>query len=166
MIIILKTAWHVQLLKQDRPNFTHGFCLNQARKMWPLIFLCHFNKPILSSKKYQARVYGRPKMLELCSIHPSAILHICSNNHGVILYSLRQAAATPTGGQRSLGGNSAQVDFISSSLQMKIYKLLEEKCNGLYVQHLSKVFETKYKIKAPENLTEMVKSFDFVNYEE
>lgn len=56
--------------------------------------------------------------------------------------------------------------IVSNSLKQKIYKLLEEKPNGVYVVHLGKVYSMKYKIDPPKDLANITKTLDFVQYEE
>ncbi len=90
---------------------------------------------------------------------------------GMLVYSLKQSVTGSSSiiSQRSddlSRAGTPPAGFVSGSLKQKIFKLLEEKSYGVYVKHLPKVFEMKYKSEAPMNLAEMIKSLDFVKYEE
>ncbi len=99
----------------------------------------------------------------------TCLLH--RDTQGMLVYSLKQSVSGPSSiiSQRSADMSRAgtpPAGFVSGSLKQKIFKLLEEKSNGVYVKRLPKLFEIEYESEAPMNLAEIIKSLDFVNYEE
>ncbi len=79
-----------------------------------------------------------------------------------LVYSLKHSSQRPADSARP---DTLPAGFVSGSLKQKIFKLLEEKPNGLYVRHLHKVFKEKYDSEAPMNLAEIIKSLEFIDYD-